>query len=269
MVLLAVFTRYGVQTLLVGFDDRFDVGHVIGAELAHIGIGYGKRDLPLGDHRACRNGAYVASLLGGLGHLERVKVHGLQRLHERGNGLHGRRDHQGHARGHAALKAAGVVGRSRELGFRPIEQNGVVHLRTGLASRLEAHAELHAFDGGDAEQGAADGGRQALGGHGIAADARQKTAHDHAERASQAVFILDSPIDLAFHGLAGLRIRAADFARLDLKRRVARRVHERIVLAHDGASNAGDVGEDLHAQIGQKLARDARRRNARRGGAGA
>ena len=43
----------------------------------------------------------------------------------------------------------------------------------------------------------------------------------------------------------------------------------RAVLAHDGASDAGNVGEDLHTKIGKKLARNARRRNARRSGAGA
>ena len=66
-----------------------------------------------------------------------------------GGGLEGRPEDQGHAVGNAAEDTAGVIGGGDD--FAIPKRKGIVILAAGEGRRGKAFAELHALDGGDAE----------------------------------------------------------------------------------------------------------------------
>ena len=128
--------------------------HLVDAVAAEL-LDHGRGDLEghsgLGHHAGRRNGADVGALDARLEGLLAHHVHGAERLLERGDGLHGRAQHDGLAVAHAALDAAGHVRLAEEPCFL-VPEDLVVHLGARFVRHAESGTDLDALDRLDAHE---------------------------------------------------------------------------------------------------------------------
>ena len=180
----------------------------------------------------------------------RVCVDGVERLHERGDGLHGQGDHKRLARGHAALKAAGVVAVA-PVAAALVPNDAIVHFAAGKSRALKAQAKLNALDGGDGKARSAKLAGKARRAAVVAAQtAHQALCHDNALAAQRLSRSL-SCIDRVLHLLRSLSTGTTALARLDriaLKGALIDKRH---------TADALDVGVDLDTHLAQECLGDS------------
>src|SRR5215813_12863696 len=233
-----------VEVALVVPADLLDA---VARELLQEGLGEDERHHGLAHHPRRGHRAHVTALHHRLYRFLGRHVHRAERLAQRGDGLHGRTHDDGLAIGDAALEAARTVRAPIEAAVR-VEEDLVVHLGTGAARRLEAHADLGALDSVDGAEGPRESAVELAVPLHVGAEADGAVEGDDFEDAPQGVACRLGPIDSLDHGALGRGIGAADLRGFSAGADLFPRKHEG---ADVHTTDFRDVAQDGNAELAE------------------